>query len=149
MTVIDYGCGMGFFTLYLAKSVGDTGRVICIDAQEKMLNSLRKRAVKARLIKRITIKLIDSTTPESNNQPSSGDFILLFAVAHEVSHQKSLFRQLFKALKSNGRMLFAEPAGHISKKAFEQSLSLVLKSGFKIIEYPKIRRSLSVLLGKD
>jgi len=148
MTVIDFGCGMGFFTLYLAKTVGVTGRIICIDAQEKMLTSLRKRAVKAGLIERVTTELINVEEPKLSRLPP-GDFVLLFAVAHEVSNQKTLFRQLFEALKSNGRMLFAEPADHISKKDFEQSLSLALKNGFKIIEEPKIWRSLSVLLGKD
>jgi len=149
MTVIDYGCGMGYFSLPLAKLVGDNGRVICIDAQEKMLNSLRKRAVKAGVIKSVTTKLIDRETPEFNNQLSPIDFVLLFAAAHEVSNQEILFHQLFEALKNNGKMLFVEPAAHVSKKNFEQSLSLALKSGFKIIEYPKIRRSLSVLLSKD
>lgn len=36
MTVIEPGAGMGFFTLELAKKVGESGRVIVIDIQPKM-----------------------------------------------------------------------------------------------------------------
>ena len=40
MTVLDVGCGMGFFSLPLANLVGEKGRVVCIDLQEKMIKGL-------------------------------------------------------------------------------------------------------------
>ena len=53
MTVIDVGSAMGFFTLPLAHLVGDRGRVIAIDLQEKMIRSLQRRAQKAGLAGRL------------------------------------------------------------------------------------------------
>lgn len=47
MTVMDVGCGMGFFSIAMAQMVGDQGRVIAADLQEKMLDVLRRRAEKA------------------------------------------------------------------------------------------------------
>jgi ubiquinone/menaquinone biosynthesis C-methylase UbiE len=35
MSVLDVGCGMGFFSLPLAKLVGGTGKVVCVDLQGK------------------------------------------------------------------------------------------------------------------
>lgn len=35
MTILEVGPGMGFFSLPLAKFVGETGRVVCVDLQEK------------------------------------------------------------------------------------------------------------------
>jgi len=37
-TVIDLGCGGGYFTVALAKMVGDRGRVIAMDLQKEMLD---------------------------------------------------------------------------------------------------------------
>jgi len=40
MTVLDIGCGMGFFRISLAQMVGPNGKVIWVDMQEKMLQLL-------------------------------------------------------------------------------------------------------------
>ena len=37
-TAIDIGCGMGYFSLPMARLVGDTGRVIAVDLQDRMLH---------------------------------------------------------------------------------------------------------------
>ncbi|MCX6138897.1 MAG: methyltransferase domain-containing protein, partial [Ignavibacteriales bacterium] len=37
MTVLDIGCGPGFFSIEMAKMVGKTGKVISADLQEGML----------------------------------------------------------------------------------------------------------------
>jgi len=44
MTAADIGCGMGYFSIGLAKIVKANGRVIVVDIQRKMLEVLEKRA---------------------------------------------------------------------------------------------------------
>ena len=39
MTVLDIGCGPGFFSVEIAHLVGKTGRVIAADLQEGMLQN--------------------------------------------------------------------------------------------------------------
>jgi ubiquinone/menaquinone biosynthesis C-methylase UbiE len=56
MTVLDIGCGMGYFSIALAKIVGPRGLVIAVDLQPQMLNILRKRAEKAGMVDRIQAK---------------------------------------------------------------------------------------------
>jgi len=46
MTVLEPGPGMGFFTIPLARLVGPSGRVIAVDLQPKMIESLKRRAAK-------------------------------------------------------------------------------------------------------
>ena len=55
MTVMDVGCGMGMFSIAMAKMVGAEGRVIAVDLQQKMLDVLRKRAEKAGVADRIQL----------------------------------------------------------------------------------------------
>ena len=44
MTVMDVGCGMGMFSIAMAKMVGGSGLVIAVDLQQKMLDVLQDRA---------------------------------------------------------------------------------------------------------
>jgi len=46
-TVLDVGPGMGYFSIPLAKIVGEKGRVFAADVQSQMLNALQKRAKRA------------------------------------------------------------------------------------------------------
>ena len=46
MTVMDVGCGMGFFSIAMATMVADQGSVIVVDLQQ-MLDIVKRRAEKA------------------------------------------------------------------------------------------------------
>ena len=37
MSVLDFGCGMGIFSVAMARMVGDEGQVIAVDVQQQML----------------------------------------------------------------------------------------------------------------
>jgi ubiquinone/menaquinone biosynthesis C-methylase UbiE len=41
--VADIGCGTGFFTIPLARYVGETGKVYALDTSPTMIKDLRKR----------------------------------------------------------------------------------------------------------
>jgi ubiquinone/menaquinone biosynthesis C-methylase UbiE len=56
-TVLDVGPGMGYFSIPLAKIVGERGRVFAADVQQEMLNALQKRARRAGVDQRITLHL--------------------------------------------------------------------------------------------
>ena len=53
MRVLDLGCGMGFFSIAMARMVGDSGLVIAVDLQQKMLDVLMRRATRAGVAARI------------------------------------------------------------------------------------------------
>ena len=48
MTVLEVGSGMGFFTLPMARLVGESGHVVCVDLQERMIRAVKKRARQGR-----------------------------------------------------------------------------------------------------
>ena len=130
MKIVDYGSAMGYFSLPLAKITGNSGKVYCMDIQQKMLGKLVERAGKARLGSVIEPVLIDENMNYSRFYDQI-DFAALFMVVHEVPDKGFLFKQLFNMLKSGSSMLIAEPRGHVSMKEFEQSVNLAIQEGFK------------------
>jgi len=148
MKVLDIGCAMGFFSLPLAQMVGSKGKVISIDVQEKMVKSLEKRAYKAGLKNRIETRICPRNSLGLHDLAEDIDFALAFAIVHEVSNPSSFFSEIFGTIKRNGRLLVAEPKGHVSEKDFEITVSVAEQSGFRRIEKPDVARSRALLLEK-
>ena len=149
MHVIDYGCAMGYFSLPMAKMVGESGRVYCFDIQNKMLNKLSQRAKKAGVDRIIEPVLIKKDTRVNHEMSGISDFALLFAVVHEVPDKELLFKNLNTMMKMNGQLLIAEPAGHVSLKEFKESVSLAENAGFDPLYPLDIKGSHSMLLEKS
>jgi len=148
MTVLDVGSAMGFFSLPLARMVGERGRVLCVDLQEKMLIALRKRAGKAALLGRIETRTCSQNSLQLDDVKERIDFVLACAVVHEVPEPKKFFSEIYAALKQSAKFLIFEPKSHVSKRGFEASIELAEKAGFRSIETPHIARSYSVVCEK-
>ena len=147
MKAVDFGCAMGYYSLVMAGMVGPEGTVYCFDIQEKMLSKLTSRAMKQGLSDIIKPILINDGDNYDYFRETI-DFVLLFAVAHEVPDQQKLFAHLSDMMKPGSLLLFAEPAGHVTRKDFEQSLNFAAQAGLEKAEERAISRSLSILLRK-
>jgi 2-polyprenyl-3-methyl-5-hydroxy-6-metoxy-1,4-benzoquinol methylase len=147
MTVMDFGCAMGYFSIPLARMTGPQGKVYCVDIQEKMLDKLQKRAVKYG-VSPVIKPLLVGKDYNVNDLNGKLDFALLFMVVHEVPDQAGLFKDMFEMLKPGGMILFFEPKGHVKPEDFEKSLQLARTAGFKISEEKPIRKGLSAFLVK-
>jgi ubiquinone/menaquinone biosynthesis C-methylase UbiE len=150
MTVVEPGPGMGFFTLPLARMVGPAGRIIAIDIQPRMLESLRRRAGKAGLTDRIETHLVP---PDRMNLPglaSVADLVLAFAVVHEMPSAESFFSEAAQMLKPGGLLYFAEPRDHVKPEIFAAEIEAARAAGlkFKEVTRPHARRCHSVILEK-
>jgi ubiquinone/menaquinone biosynthesis C-methylase UbiE len=146
-TVLDVGCGPGFFTRAMARMVGEEGRVIAVDLQEEMLEKMRQQAAKEGILQRIRpVK----ASEESLDLPAGlqADFALAFYIVHEVSDQARLLRELWEALAPGGRLLVVEPSMHVTQEEFQASLQLAAERGFRALGEPKVRLSRAVLLVK-
>lgn len=149
MTVIDVGSAMGFFTLPLAKLVGDRGRVVAIDLQEKMIRSLRRRAQKAGLIGRIETRICSSTSLMIADLTGSVDVALAFAALHEMPDSTTAIVSIAQSLKGGGIFLLAEPTGHVSTDKFRQTEEVTLQHGLEIVDKPVIWHSHAIVLRKE
>ena len=148
VTVADIGCAMGFFSLPLAKMVGESGKVICVDIQEKMIRKLEKRARKAGLSERIQTIINNDKSFGLNEFEEKIDFALAIGVVHEVPDSARFFSEIHDAMKPAGRLLVAEPKGRVSETEFERTVSIAKKGGFTVTDRPQIKRGRAVLLQK-
>jgi ubiquinone/menaquinone biosynthesis C-methylase UbiE len=145
MNVLDYGCAMGYFSLPMAKMTGDDGKVYCVDIQEKMLAKLQQRSRKARL-DHIINPLLAGSTFDPVTLTGQIDFTLLFYVVHEIPDKEKLFNDVFSMTKRGGKVLFAEPSGHVSAKDFKRSVHMAISAGFAVSDEKLNSSGLSVVL---
>ena len=105
MTVVDMGCGNGFWTLPLAKKVGKDGRVLAVDIQLEMLQKLKARGLQEALdnIEPILGKVDDPRLPMGEV-----DLVLMVDVYHEFSHPESMLWSIRRSLKPNGVIALLE-----------------------------------------
>jgi ubiquinone/menaquinone biosynthesis C-methylase UbiE len=145
MTVLDVGCGPGFFSIELAQMVGKSGRVIASDLQEGMLQKLREKIRGTELEERITMHKCE----KNKLGLSEGvDFVLAFYMVHEIPDQEGFFSGIKAILEPNGRVFIVEPPFHVSATAFEKTVKKAHDAGFIIVERPKVLFSKAVILNK-
>jgi ubiquinone/menaquinone biosynthesis C-methylase UbiE len=148
MTVIEPGCGMGFFSVPLARLVGPSGRVVCVDLQEKMLAGLRRRARRAGVLERIETVVAGGTDLHVDAWADRVDLALAIHVVHELPAPEAFLAQLHRALRQGGTLLVSEPRGHVSDEAFAATISLAGRVGFERVPHEVHTRSLAAVLRK-
>lgn len=146
MTVLEPGPGMGFFTLELARRVGPGGRVIAVDLQPRMLAGLRRRAARAGLDGRIVTRLASTESLGLDDLAGAVDFVLAFAMVHELPSAERFFAEIRATLAPGGKVLVAEPRGHVKPSEFETTLAAARRAGLVAEPGPLIARSLTAVL---
>jgi ubiquinone/menaquinone biosynthesis C-methylase UbiE len=142
MTVLDLGCGPGFFTIALANMLDGSGKVIAADLQQGMLDKVSKKIKGTQLEQRIELhKCGESKIGVTQNV----DFVLAFYMLHEVPDQDRLLSELKSILKPGGKIYIIEPKVHVSKKAFAEMVDKIQSMGFEVIDSPKVFFSRTVL----
>jgi SAM-dependent methyltransferase len=148
MTVLEPGPGMGFFTLDLVRLAGNTGRVIAVELQPKMLQGLRRRAARAGLLERIDTRLAQPNSLGVADLKGQVDFAFAFHMVHELPDVAAFFAEVVNTLTPTGTLLLVEPAGHVPLTQFEQELKAASAAGLTVMARPLIRRSRAALLAK-
>lgn len=138
MSVLDFGCGMGLFSIAAAKLVGDAGRVTAVDLQPQMLAALLKRAEKAGVADRIQTH---ACPRDSLGIRLVVDFALAFWSLHETPDQRSVLAEIHDLLIQGGRLLVAEPRGHVTAKSFDRMAQFAQQVGFQADQQPEVRFS--------
>jgi ubiquinone/menaquinone biosynthesis C-methylase UbiE len=137
--VCDLGCGNGFYTLKLARLVGDSGKVIAVDIQREMLELLKDQA---KIEGVNNIEPVLGTIVDPKLAKESVDLVLLVDVYHEFSHPEQMLAAIRASLKPGGRVALAEfraedpdvPIKPLHKMSKEQIMKEFPPNGFKLVE---------------
>jgi ubiquinone/menaquinone biosynthesis C-methylase UbiE len=137
--VCDMGCGNGFYTLPLARLVGERGQVIAVDIQREMLGLLKSRAREERIR---NIKPLLGTVIDPKLEPNSCDLVLMVDVYHEFSRPEEMLQAVRRSLKPTGRVALVEfraedpnvPIKPLHKMSKEQILKEFEPNGFQLVE---------------
>ncbi len=143
MTVVDLGCGPGFFSIEMARMVGPSGRVIAVDLQAGMLRKLSNKIKGTELEDRIALH---ECSADHIAVTGPVDFVLAFYMVHEVVDQGAFSGEIGSMLAPGGKLFIVEPTFHVSKKAFSEMVRKTRTAGFVIAERPKVFMGRSVLL---
>ena len=144
-TVIDLGCGPGYFSIDMAQMVGNSGKVYSVDLQKKMLETVEKKAEKKRLTGRIMLH----NCPQNKiglNRDLRADFILAFYMVHETPDPIKFLKEVKTLLKKGGAFLLVEPIFHVNKKHFHKITRDIKDIGFTVLDTPKKKGGRSLLL---
>jgi ubiquinone/menaquinone biosynthesis C-methylase UbiE len=103
--VADIGAGSGYFTLRLARGVGEKGTVFAVDVDDGMLNYLRQRLAKEKL-KNVQVLHVPAHDPLLID--GSLDIAFVCDVYHHLEDREVYLRKLRKALKADGRLVIVD-----------------------------------------
>ena len=107
-TVVDYGCGPGWFSLAAARLSGPGGTVFAVDLEPRMVELVSRRAAEAGLTN-ITAVAGDGTRADLPD--GIADYIICVQIMHYAdgrSGQVAIARDLHRLLKPDGRVLVAQ-----------------------------------------
>ncbi len=104
-TVVDLGCGPGYFTLPAAEIVGPRGKVYAVDVQPEMLAACRARAAEAGVQ---GIEFVQSDGIHVPLPDGVADQVLISVVLHESKDRAAFVREARRLLKPGGEVALIE-----------------------------------------
>jgi SAM-dependent methyltransferase len=102
-TAVDLGAGAGYFTLRLARRVGNGGKVIAVDIQQSMLDRIATLGLP-------NVRLVLGGASDPKLPERAADLVLIANAYHEFSDPAAMMSGVRRCLKPNGRVVVIEYA---------------------------------------
>jgi SAM-dependent methyltransferase len=103
-TVADVGCGDGFYTIPLARTVA-TGRVLAVDIDDSVLLKLNRHLVDQGIK---NVEVVKGKEDDPLLPPDSLDAALIVNAYHEMPAHEAMLRHVRAALKPGGTFVLME-----------------------------------------
>lgn len=105
MTVADIGAGEGYYTVRLARRVGDKGRVLAEDIMPEVIEALSRRITREKW-DNVSLKL--GTQEDPKLPENSFDRIMMVHMYHEIAEPYAFLWHLSPALKKDGELIVVD-----------------------------------------
>lgn len=100
--VADIGAGTGYFSIPIARAVGNTGQVFAIDVQQEMLNMLQAKLEAGAVPNNISLHRGDAAQVPLPHH--SVDLVFLANIWHEVDSHSAVLKEAARLLSAEGRI---------------------------------------------
>jgi len=100
-TVLEIGCGPGFFTVPAAKIVGDGGTVVALDINPVAVEHVQRKIHQAGVT---NAKVIASNAAQTALPDESFDLIFVFRFTRAVGGMAAIWPELHRLLKASGTL---------------------------------------------
>lgn len=138
MKIADFGCGAGYFTISMAKIIGEDGRIYALDVLKTALESVRSNAKSEGLL---NIEPVWSNLENLGGSKLGDDFVdlaLLANILFQSSKKADIIKETKRILKKGGKLIVIEwqknqPMGPPENFIVNKDLvrDLAKKEGFK------------------
>lgn len=123
MTVVDFGCGTGIYTVAAAKIVGEKGTVHAVDLHPTLLEMIEKKG------KEMGLSNIDTiySDLETGVDENSVDVVIFYDVLKNIKRVRELLDEANRIVKNDGTLVVRQ-----SRMKEDRIKEMVLKDGFFI-----------------
>ncbi len=130
MDVLEVGCGSGAFTTFVARAVGEQGKVYALDIQPRMLKQLENKLSKPENQAIRNIKLIESSAYELPFDDNTLDAVYMVGVLQEIPDRNRALQQTKRVLKPGGVLAVTEMFPDPDYPWKSTTIKLGTKAGF-------------------
>jgi len=108
MMVMDLGCGSGAFTPFVARVVGEQGKVYAVDIQPAMLRQLEHKLARPENQDIKNIEMKQASVHELPLEDGTVDLVYMVAVLQEIPDRSRALREISRVLKPGGILAVTE-----------------------------------------
>jgi SAM-dependent methyltransferase len=113
-----------------------------------MLDGLVKRARRKGVDNVIEARLCSQDGLGLDDLAGTAELVIAIHVVHETTYPQRLLAECAAALQPGGRLLIAEPRGHVSEAEFAETTGFVESLGMAGQTVPAIRKSWTAVFEK-
>lgn len=132
MTVLDFGCGPGTYTIDFAKATGNQGKVYAADIQPKMIEKLLKKLEQSN---NQNIQNIETKITDAYNLPFPDkffDIMFMIGVLPEIPDRARALKEAKRVLKNSGALVISEVIFDPDYPLQRTTKKLCLSAGFEL-----------------
>jgi ubiquinone/menaquinone biosynthesis C-methylase UbiE len=147
MTVVDLGCGQGGFTVSLAKTVGEKGKVLAVDISDKYVRGEFTERLERRGVRNVvTFVQVDAADLKGVLPDGVADVVASYRLLEELKQPEDMgkiVKEMARIVKEDGKVCIVELCTKPRNEAEEAYIRLHRESGDSLFEPDEIIKAMN------